>query len=148
MYDYHRTAYTAIALSRRVPSSDGLTSVGGWLGRLVAVYVGAQRRLLGAHADVEAAIARRSSGGIVREDDAQRYRASFYRLVRGWNTMGDNVRRYGIAICVALHHVEWFLAITLVPLNLVLAILWTMQQRADRRFLRAIGAAPAGDAPA
>ncbi len=148
MYEYHRTAYASIVLKRRVPSSPGMGSVGGGLGRLVAVYAATQRRLLGAHAEVEAAIARRSRGGIVREEDAQRYRAGFYRLVRGWNIMGDNVRRYGIAICVALHHIEWFLVVTLVPLNLVLAILWAMQRRADRRFLRVIAATPNGDAPA
>jgi hypothetical protein len=148
LYDYHRTAYAAIVLKRRVPGPDGPRQLGGWLGRAASIYAVSQRRLLGLHVDVEAAIHGRASAGVVRDEDAQRYRGSFYRLVRGWNVMGDNVRRYAIALCVLAQHLEWFLVITLVPLNFVFAALWMRQQRADRRFLRAIAPASGGAPPA
>lgn len=145
MYDYHRTAYASIVLKRRVPTTEGLRLVSGWLGDLVTFYVTSQRRLLGLHVDVEHAIARRAVDGTVRDADARGYRTCFYRPVRGWNLMGDNIRRYAIAGCVAFHHIEWFLVLTLVPLNLVLMALWLWQRRADRRYLQAIGPVPGGD---
>ncbi len=139
LYDYHRSAYAAVVLKRRVPSNTESRTIGGWLGPLAAAYAASQRQWLGLHTDVENAIVGRSVGGLVRDEDAEQYRQCFYRLVRGWNLMGDNVRRYAIALCVAAQHLEWFLIVSLVPLNVVLLGLWLWQRRADRRFLQAIG---------
>ena len=49
--------------------------------------------------------------------------------------LGDNVRRFALAAFVLLHHLEWFVVFTLVPMNLILVALWIFQYRADRRFL-------------
>jgi len=145
MYDYYRTTYASVVVQRRAPLVDPQSGrQGGLLARVGRVYARVQRQLVGAHVLVEQAIANRSRAGVVAEADVQRYRASFYRLVRGWNVMGDNVRRYVLAMLVVLGHVEWFPAVTLVPLNLVLLGLWLWQQRADRRFLQAIGSPPTG----
>jgi hypothetical protein len=135
MYDYHRTAYTAFAIKGRVPNDASQPTLHGWLGRLEAAYTVSQRALLGQHATVERTIASRAIGGVVQLEDRERYRAAFYWPVRGWNVLGDNVRRFAIAAFVLLHHLEWFVVFTLVPMNLILAALWIHQYRADRRFL-------------
>jgi phosphatidylglycerophosphate synthase len=135
MYDYHRTAYAAFAIKGRVPDDASKHAIRGVLGRLVAVYSASQRALLGQHGAVEQVIASRASDGAVRLADRERYRAAFYWPVRGWNVLGDNVRRFAIAAFVLLHHLEWFVVFTLVPMNLILAALWIYQRRADRRFL-------------
>jgi phosphatidylglycerophosphate synthase len=135
MYDYHRTAYAAIAIKGRLPLDESAHPVRGPLGRLVAVYAASQRALLGQHGAVERAIAARAPGEVVRSDDRERYRRCFYWPVRGWNVLGDNVRRFALAGFVFLHHVEWFVPFTLVPMNLILMALWLYQRRADHRFL-------------
>jgi phosphatidylglycerophosphate synthase len=135
MYDYHRTAYAAFAIKGRVPLDGTAHPVRGTLGQLVAVYAASQRALLGRHGAVERTIATRAAGDIVRPDDRERYRRCFYWPVRGWNVLGDNVRRFAVAAFVLLHHVEWFVVFTLVPMNLILVALWLYQRRADRRFL-------------
>jgi phosphatidylglycerophosphate synthase len=139
MYDYHRTAYAAFAIKGLVPPDASAYRIRGWLGRLVAVYVASQRALLGRHGEVERTIASRADGDVVRHDDRERYRRCFYWPVRGWNVLGDNVRRFALAAFVLLHHVEWFIVFTLVPMNLILVGLWLLQRRADRRFLAAAG---------
>jgi phosphatidylglycerophosphate synthase len=135
MYDYHRSAYAAFAIKGRVPLDPSGESVRGGLGRLVAVYAASQRALLGRHAVVERTIAARAVDGAVRSDDRGNYRRCFYWPVRGWNLLGDNVRRFALAAFVLLHHLDWFIAFTLIPMNLILIALWLFQRRADRRFL-------------
>jgi CDP-alcohol phosphatidyltransferase len=139
MYDYHRTAYTAIVvkgISTRTSRANDRPSP-----PLIAGYEAVQRRLAGRHPEVEALIAARSPGGQVRADDRARYRACFYRPVRGWNLLGDNVRRYAFAVLALVHHLDWMFPFILLPLNLVLAAMWLWQRRADRRFLDATAAA-------
>ena len=99
------------------------------------MYERAQRRLIGSHGAVVAAIAARSPGGIVTAPDRARYRACFYWPVRGWNFLGDNTRFYAIGVLAWIHHLEWFFAFVLIPMNLALVALWIWQRRADRRFL-------------
>lgn len=140
-YDYHRTAYAALVLQARVPRELSAPAIGGLLGHLVTGYAAGQQALLGLHRLVVAGIAGRAEGGRVTDEDRALYRRCFYRPVRGWNLLGDNVRRFAIAGCVALQHPEWFIAITLGPLNLVAVALWWYQQAADRRFLAESGPA-------
>jgi phosphatidylglycerophosphate synthase len=135
MYDYHRTAYAAFAIKGKLPADGAGQTVSGPLGRLVALYTASQQALLGRHGTVEQIIASRAVDGVVRPDDRANYRACFYWPVRGWNLLGDNVRRFALAAFVLLHHLEWFVVFTLVPMNLILAALWLYQRRADRRFL-------------
>ncbi|MGE3179968.1 MAG: CDP-alcohol phosphatidyltransferase family protein [Vicinamibacterales bacterium] len=137
LYDYHRTAYAAYAIKGRLPTELRPSASSGVFQRLAAWYAASQRALLGRHRSVEEAIAARASGVAVAPDDRDRYRTCFYRPVLGWNALGDNVRRYTIAACVLLGRPEWFMAVTLGPLNLWLAVMWLVQQGADRRFLAA-----------
>jgi hypothetical protein len=140
MYDYHRTAYAAIVV-RGVPTRASRVS-GRPSPPLIAMYEAIQRRLAGRHPEVEALIAARSpGGGQVRMDDRARYRSCFYRPVRGWNLLGDNVRRYAFAVLAVVHHLDWMFAFILLPVNLVLAAMWLWQRRADRQFLDATASA-------
>ena len=129
LYDYYRGSYMRWAITGRLPSTATSTNV------VVRVYEGMQRRLSGRHAEVEAALASRSIGGIVSEEDRRRYRDCFYWRVRGWNLMGDNTRFYAVGVLAWLHHLDWFFAFVLLPMNAALAVLWLWQLRADRRFL-------------
>src|SRR5262249_5208628 len=117
LYDYHRTSYTKLAIngtvSRDVPGGLAAT----WAGRVLRIYHAVQRRLIGLHGDVEAAIAERSHQGIVGDADRARYRACFYWPVRGWNLLGDNTRLYAIGVLAWWHHLDWFFAFNLVPMN-------------------------------
>ncbi len=148
MYDYHRTAYADFVIKGRVPTQLTASSAGGPLGPLAAMYAASQRSLIGLHGAVEQAIAARAPGGVVRDNDRQSYRACFYRPVRGWNLLGDNVRRYAIAVFVLMQHPEWFIAFTLGPMNLVLLGLWVYERAADRRFLAAFAPAATGSSRA
>lgn len=137
MYDYHRTAYAGFAIHGRVPTELISPTVSGPLGLVVRGYATMQRALVGLHRIVEQRIATEARDGRVVEGDRQLYRAYFYRPVRGWNLLGDNVRRFAIAGFVLAQHPEWFIAFTLGPMNLVLVALWWCQRAADRRFLAA-----------
>jgi len=106
-----------------------------WARRLVRAYEAMQRRLIGLHGEVEEAVAARARYGKVPEVDRARYRASFYWPVRGWNLLGDNTRFYAIGVLAWIHHLEWFFAFILIPMNIALAALWLWQRRADRQFL-------------
>jgi hypothetical protein len=142
MYDYHRTTYTRLAIKgvidragtcvtpQRSPDSQACSPYA-----LVRAYERMQRVFTGAHPQVEAEIAARAIDGTVRSDDRARYRSCFYGPVRGWNLLGDNMRRFAIGILVWIDRLPWFILFILVPLNVVLVALWLWQWRADRRFL-------------
>jgi phosphatidylglycerophosphate synthase len=135
MYDYHRSAYTTVAIKGAVPSSAVPRIDVRWARLLLRAYHTVQRQLIGLHGEVEAAIAARSRHGTVSVEDRAHYRACFYRPVRGWNLLGDNTRFYAIGVLAWIHHLEWFFTFVLGPMNLALAALWLWQRRADRRFL-------------
>jgi phosphatidylglycerophosphate synthase len=128
MYDYYRGSYSRVAVDGVVASPRRTVGILG-------VYEAFQRRLAGAHHDVERAIARRARGGPVRDDDRANYRRAFYPLVRGWNLLGDNTRFYAIGVLVLAQRLEWFPALVLLPMNVVFVVMWFRQARADRRFL-------------
>jgi len=137
MYDYHRTAYATVVAEGRAPDNDP-AKVPSWVRWLFRGYLMMQRCLIGCHAEVETAIASRSVGGRVREEDRAKYRQCFYRPVRGWNLLGDNTRFYAIGVLACLHRIDLFFAFILLPMNLALLALWFWQRNADRRFLSGV----------
>ena len=86
MYDYHRTSYATIAIKGQVPQPVPSPIGPAWARMAMrAVPRGLQRRLIGLHGDVEAAIAARPHQETVSDEDRARYRRVFYWPVRGWN---------------------------------------------------------------
>ena len=149
LYEYHRMSYLRYAIQGVVPEPGGTQSrakedlakssgprlATAALYRAARWYEAMQARLAGTHPRVEQAIAARAVNGVVTTDDRSRYRESFYRLVRGWNALGDNVRRYAIGLFVFIWHIDWFVPFILGPMNLLVIVLSLWQRRADRRFL-------------
>ena len=129
MYDYHRSAYIACVI-------DGMTR-GERLHRraMLSAYETMQAWFAGSHRDVEAAIATRAPAGMVDEQDRARYRDTFYRVVRGWNLLGDNTRFYAVGVLAWVHRIDVFPLVVLVPMNAAFIALSLWQRRADRRFL-------------
>jgi phosphatidylglycerophosphate synthase len=138
MYEYHRHHYATIVVKRFVPRDDPAKITSPWIKWLYGGYLAMQRMLNGLHVEVESAMAARSIGGAVREDDRARYRDCFYWPVRGWNLLGDNTRFYAIGVLALLHRIDLFFMFILVPMNLALIALWLWQRRADRRFLESV----------
>jgi len=136
MYEYHRTSYATFAINGLAgpPEAEARIDL-PWARALLGAYLRVQRRLIGRHDEVEAAMAARSHQGNVSPEDRARYRACFYWPVRGWNLLGDNTRFYAIGALAWAHHVEWFFTFVLVPMNIALALLWLWQRRADAKFL-------------
>lgn len=149
LYEYHRMSYLRFAIQGIVPAPGGTaaraaddraraipaSSLATALYRAAQAYESMQARLAGIHPRVEALIAGRAVNGQVTAADRARYRSAFYRPVRGWNTLGDNVRRHAIGILALTRHLDWFVPLVLGPMNLVLAGLVLWQWRRDRRFL-------------
>ena len=135
LYDYFRTSYATIAIKGIVPRQRPQAPLSPWPRALVRIYERTQHRLIGSHGMVEGAIAGRSVDGVVSDADRARYRECFYWPVRGWNVLGDNTRIYAIGVLAWVHHLDWFFAFVLVPMNAAMAVLWWWQRRADRRFL-------------
>jgi phosphatidylglycerophosphate synthase len=135
MYEYHRHDYAMIAVKGLAPRGDPAQVTQAWMKSLYAWYLATARVLNGLHAEVESVIAARSTAELVREDDRARYRKYFYWPMRGWNLLGDNMRRYAIGILVCLDRLDLFFAFVLLPMNAVLIALWFWQRSADRRFL-------------
>ena len=147
LYDYHRNAYKRAAIdgvttsrpstSLRPPASGPGAghAARGVSSAIVGAYDSMERWLAGAHPDVEATIAARAAGGAVRPEDRARYRECFYWVVRSWNVFGDLPRFYAIGVLAWFHHLDWFFAFILVPMNGVLALVWLWQWQTDRRFL-------------
>ena len=139
MYDYHRNVYVRVVIDGKARRAEP--------GALLRAYDWMQTRLAGSHHDVELMIADRGAGGVVRDSDRVCYRACFYWPVRGWNLMGDNTRFYAIGVLAWLHHLEWFIAFLLIPMNAALVAMWWWQSKADRRFVACLAEAdrqPAG----
>jgi phosphatidylglycerophosphate synthase len=149
LYEYHRMSFLRFAIQGVVPPSGGtaaraaddrtravsaspLTTA---LYRAAQAYESMQSRLSGIHPRVEALLAARALDGHVTAEDRARYRSTFYRPVRGWNALGDNVRRYAIGVLAITRQLDWFVPFILGPMNLVLAGLFMWQWRRDRRFL-------------
>lgn len=130
MYDYHRSVYAQVVINgtTRRPAHA-----------IAGAYEAMERRLAGLHPRVERVIAERATNGRLRDEDRARYRSCFYWPVRGWNLLGDNTRFYAIGVLAWLHHLDWFFAFLLLPMNGALVTLWLWQARADRRFLAARG---------
>jgi phosphatidylglycerophosphate synthase len=147
LYDYHRTTYAEMVGKGRaappITNPSRLGDASGPLPTMARVYEVVQRRLAGLHPEVERALAARAGSRPLNDAERASYRSAFYRLVRGWNLLGDNVRRFAIGTLAFVQQVDWFVAFVLVPMNVVLAVLWLVQRRADRRFLEALGAADA-----
>lgn len=135
LYDYHRTAYAAIAIKGVMPQPARIDA--RWARGLLRWYDAMQHGLVGRHDAVVAAIAARSPSGRVAADDRARYRACFYWPVRGWNLLGDNTRFYAIGVLAWFHRLPWFFAFILGPMNVALGLLCWWQARADRRFTSA-----------
>jgi phosphatidylglycerophosphate synthase len=131
MYDYHRTTYASYAIKGEVLPAISGTPHGG----IVGLYEAMQRVIAGRHPEVERRIAARLEHGRVGDADRSWYRECFYRPVRGWNLMGDNIRRVAIVVAVWFGRPEWFIVSELVPVNAAFAALWFVQRRADTRFL-------------
>jgi hypothetical protein len=49
--------------------------------------------------------------------------------------MGDNTRRYAIAVLTAAGRLDWFFLWLALPMNALFGALWIWQQRADRTAL-------------
>ncbi len=135
LYDYHRTTYARVVVSGLAEATWSAAGGRRWDRRLLGGYEALQRRLAGRHHDVERAIAARAAGGSVRPEDRRRYREAFRPTVRGWNVMGDNVRRFAVGACVLVGHLPWFFVFVAVPLNVLLVGLWLWQAKVDARFL-------------
>jgi phosphatidylglycerophosphate synthase len=136
VYDYYRTAYSSVVKEGRVRQNE-TAQVSGWLAAPYQAYSAMQRLLVGSHEDVVAALGARSSGAMIGEEERQRYRKSFRPLVRGWNLMGDNMRRYVVGLLVCIQRIDLLFAFIVIPLNLVFIAMRIRQARADRRFLAA-----------
>ena len=137
MYEYHRRAYSSVVGAGDLPRHDP-AKVGPSLRWIMRGYLFVQRRLIGLHAEAEAALSRRSIGGEVRDEDRVRYRDHFYWPVRGWNLLGDNTRFYAIGVLACFHRIDLYFAFILLPMNLALFVLWLWQRRADQRFLASL----------
>ncbi len=138
MYDYHRSVYARVVMRQTARASKQIArapAAGDVPRGIVTAYERVQTWLAGLHRTVEAAIDERSSRGMVRAGDRERYRAVFYWPVRGWNLLGDNTRFYAVGVLAWLQHLDWFFAFILLPMNAAFALLWLWQARADRRFL-------------
>lgn len=141
MYDYHRTSYAAVVIKGELPWAAAQPSR---LRGVMAAYGSMQHRLAGVHPRVEAALAERARLGKVRDEDRSRYRQCFYVRVRGWNLLGDNVRRFAIGILAFADRLDLLFLFIIGPMNAILLVLWLWQQRADRRFLASVANRAAG----
>lgn len=149
LYEYHRVAYIRFAIQGVVPAPGGTAAraagdpareaSSSWIAAALygaaQGYESMQSRLSGIHPRVEGLIAGRAVNGMVQAGDRDRYQALFYANVRGWNTLGDNVRRYAIGMLAVTRHLDWFVPFVLGPMNLLAAGLFVWQWRKDRRFL-------------
>ncbi len=138
MYEYHRHEYAMIAVKGLAPRVDPAKITQAWMQSLYAGYLATARMLNGLHAEAESRIAARSTAGLVREDDRAQYRKCFYGPMRGWNLLGDNMRRFAIGLLVCLDRLDLFFAFVLLPMNVVLIALWFWQRHADRKFLASL----------
>jgi hypothetical protein len=135
MYEFHRHHYATIVVQGLVLQDDPAKIDSGWIKWLYRLYLALQRSLNGPHLEVESVIAARSNAGVVNPEDRMRYRECFYRVVRGWNLLGDNTRFYAIGVLAWLHRIDLFFMFILVPMNMALVGLWLWQRSADRKFL-------------
>jgi phosphatidylglycerophosphate synthase len=135
MYEFHRHHYATIVVQGLVLQDDPAKIDSGSIKWLYRLYLALQSSLNGLHMDVESVIAAHANAGMVRPEDRIRYRGCFYRVVRGWNLLGDNTRFYAIGVLAWLHRIDLFFIFILVPMNAALIGLWLWQRRADRKFL-------------
>jgi phosphatidylglycerophosphate synthase len=135
LYEYHRSAYARLVVAGRAEPFAQARSGQSWFTRLLRGYESMQARLAGKHSDVEARLIARSQNGVVSEADRAAYRTAFYGPTRGWNLLGDNMRRFAVGAAAWFGRLDLYFPFVVLPMNLALMILWIWQYRADRRFL-------------
>ena len=132
-YDYYRTTYSSIVKERRVRRNQP-ANVAGWLQAPYRAYSAMQRLIVGSHEAVGAALGARA----LSDAELQRYREAYRPLVRGWNLLGDNTRRYAVGLLACLARIDLLFAFIFIPMNLIFIGMWIWQRRADRAFLNAL----------
>jgi phosphatidylglycerophosphate synthase len=137
LYEYFRPAYVMVVEKGRLRQDDP-SNVPMWVRPFYGLYLAAQRRLIGLHPSVLAALLSRSDAGQLRDDDRARYRQCFRGTARGWRLLGDNTRFYLIGILALLHQIDLFFLIILGPMNVLLIVLQLWQRKTDRRFLASL----------
>ena len=133
-YDYYRTAYASVVNEGRARRSEPAL-VAGWLRGPYRAYSAIQRLIVASHEQVGAALNSRAHGGLIAEDGRQRYRRCFHPLVRGWNLLGDNMRRYAVGVLVCFDRIDLLFLYIVLVMSLIFVVMRAWQARADRRFL-------------
>ena len=135
LYEYHRSAYARLVVAGRAEPFAHGRSDQNWFTRILRSYEATQARLAGKHEDVEARLVARARDGLVTEADREAYRSTFYWPTRGWNFLGDNMRRFAVGVAAWARRLDWYFPFVVIPMNIALVVLWIWQYRADRRFL-------------
>ena len=133
-YDYYRTAYASVINEGRARRSEP-AQVAAWLRAPYRAYSTIQRLVVASHEQVGAALNSRAHGGLIAEDERQRYRTFFHPLVRGWNLLGDNMRRYAVGVLVCFGRIDLLFLYIVVVMSLIFVVMRVWQARTDRRFL-------------
>ena len=136
-YDYYRTSYSSVIKEGRVRRNQP-AKVSGPLQAAYRAYSALQRVIVASHEKVGAALKARATADLLREEDRRRYRESYQPLVRGWNLLGDNTRRFAVGALACVHRIDLLFAFILLAMNAVFIGMWVWQRRTDRRFLAAL----------
>ena len=136
-YDYFRTAYSSVVKEGRARRSDP-AQVRGWLQAPYRAYSAVQRLVVSSHEGVGVALRARSAGAVLSLEERERYRSSFHALVRGWNLLGDNMRRYAVGALVCFERIDLLFLYIVIVMNLIFITMRIWQVRADRRFIAAL----------
>jgi phosphatidylglycerophosphate synthase len=139
-YDYYRTAYASVVNEGRARRSEP-AQVAGWLRAAYRAYSAIQRLIVASHEQVGAALNSRAQGGLIGDAERQRYRTSFQRLVRGWNLLGDNMRRYAVGVLACFGRIDLLFLYIAVAMTVIFVVMRLWQTRADRRFLEQLATA-------
>lgn len=135
LYEYHRSAYARLVVAGKAEAFAGGHKGTSWATRLLRAYESTQARIAGLHDRVESRIVARAHHGRVADEDRERYRAAFYWPTRGWNFLGDNMRRFAVGVLAWTGHLAWYFPFVVIPMNVALIVLWIWQYRVDSRFL-------------
>jgi phosphatidylglycerophosphate synthase len=138
LYDFYRTCFASITIKKKVESFDKGKELSGFLKFSYLSYFSYQKLLAKNHINLMENIRKRCPENIVGENEAQNYKKSNSKIIRGWNLLGDNTRFILILTAIILHKPHWYFLFVLGPLNIVMFFLTIRQKRLDKEFLNGL----------
>lgn len=98
MYDYYRTTFAQIVKKRELPNDNGVKELPGFFKFIYAGYHIYQKAFAASHLKLMEKLREKYKDGRLPEEESNKYLNINKKMIKYWNTMGDNTRIIAVII--------------------------------------------------